>query len=103
MVTIRLPSDKPLSTAAIGKVAVVWPAGTVVLAGTVAASGLDEESETSTSAPAADGMLTEPTDAFVPAFSAKAEGTALTVIPDAADPAARASLSSWMFPAVLVW
>ena len=103
MVTVLLPSDKTLSTAAMGKVALVWPAGTVVLAGTVAALGLEDERGTSRSETAGDEMLTEPTDALAPAFSAKTEGTALTETADTPDPAARDSLSSWILPEVLVW
>ena len=103
MVTLRLPSETELSTAAIGKVAVAWPARTVVLAGTVAALGLEDERETDRSETAADGILTEPTDALAPEFSAKTAGTALTTTACAEEPAARASLSNWIFPEVLVW
>lgn len=79
IVTIEVPSAMALSIAAIVAVAVVWPAGMVTVAGTVALSVLDDDSVTICSAVDGPVRVTVSVDAEVPAFSENAAGLALTL------------------------
>jgi hypothetical protein len=67
-----------LSTAAIGKVALVEPALIVTLGGTVAALVLPDDRVTGTFVATTAGIVTVPVEALVPAFSAKLAGEADT-------------------------